>query len=276
MMGEQRIVPGKLQATFVDFLRDLLPHLKFDSMQEVARLVTGVESKVSAHLMRHEVTKTCSSDKNWEKIAERKGYDLDRALTKLTQRYDELEKAKDKIEALKLEALRTQWDLAEVRQSLKECVQRKARLQAELKEAKGKTEKTADLNDALHKEIDVLRSEERQYEELLGGTLIVQGEDYWFHPPVPTPEDYLAQKEAACHLTQALGTCPPIEEHVLKERFAEGLSLREIGVGLGRCVERVRQIEAKALRRMRHPSRAKKLKEFLNAGLPQKRVGRWE
>ncbi len=65
-----------------------------------------------------------------------------------------------------------------------------------------------------------------------------------------------------------LSTLTPREEKVLKLRFglADGRSrtLEEVGKEFNVTRERIRQIEAKALRKLRHPSRSKKLKDFLS------------
>ena len=65
-----------------------------------------------------------------------------------------------------------------------------------------------------------------------------------------------------------LSTLTPREEKVLRLRFGieDGRSrtLEEVGKEFNVTRERIRQIEAKALRKLRHPSRSKKLKDFLN------------
>ena len=69
-------------------------------------------------------------------------------------------------------------------------------------------------------------------------------------------------------LVDVLGTLTPREEKVLKLRFGiedgRTRTLEEVGKEFNVTRERIRQIEAKALRKLRHPSRSKKLKDFLN------------
>ncbi len=69
-------------------------------------------------------------------------------------------------------------------------------------------------------------------------------------------------------LTDVLKTLTPREESVLRMRFGLGdgrpLTLEEVGREFKVTRERIRQIESKALRKLRHPSRSKKLKDFLN------------
>jgi RNA polymerase primary sigma factor len=87
-------------------------------------------------------------------------------------------------------------------------------------------------------------------------------------------EDAPAPAEAASHtllkeqLAEVLQTLTPREEKVLRLRFGleDGRSrtLEEVGKEFNVTRERIRQIEAKALRKLRHPSRSKKLKDFLD------------
>ncbi len=69
-------------------------------------------------------------------------------------------------------------------------------------------------------------------------------------------------------LVDVLSTLTPREEKVLKLRFGiedgRARTLEEVGKEFNVTRERIRQIEAKALRKLRHPSRSKKLKDFLN------------
>ena len=69
-------------------------------------------------------------------------------------------------------------------------------------------------------------------------------------------------------LMGVLKTLTPREEMVLKLRFGledgRNRTLEEVGKEFNVTRERIRQIEAKALRKLRHPSRSKKLRDFLN------------
>ena len=64
-----------------------------------------------------------------------------------------------------------------------------------------------------------------------------------------------------------LATLTPREERVLRMRFGIGMNtdhtLEEVGLQFSVTRERIRQIEAKALRKLKHPSRSKHLKSFL-------------
>ncbi len=87
-------------------------------------------------------------------------------------------------------------------------------------------------------------------------------------------EDASEPAEAASYtllkeqLAEVLSTLTPREEKVLRLRFGiedgRTRTLEEVGKEFNVTRERIRQIEAKALRKLRHPSRSKKLKDFLN------------
>lgn len=84
----------------------------------------------------------------------------------------------------------------------------------------------------------------------------------------PAPAEaasYMLLKE---QLTDVLSTLTEREKMVLELRFGikdgRARTLEEVGQSFGVTRERIRQIEAKALRKLRHPSRSKKLKDFLD------------
>lgn len=85
---------------------------------------------------------------------------------------------------------------------------------------------------------------------------------------VENPATQTAYRLLQEQLLDVLHTLPAREQEVLKMRFGidggYSLTLEEVGLYFGVTRERIRQIEAKALRRLRHPKRAKQLKDFIN------------
>ena len=71
------------------------------------------------------------------------------------------------------------------------------------------------------------------------------------------------------HLNEVLSSLPEREQEVLKMRFGleDGytLTLEEVGLYFEVTRERIRQIEAKALRRLRHPRRASGLRDYIES-----------
>ena len=84
----------------------------------------------------------------------------------------------------------------------------------------------------------------------------------------PAPADAASYALLREQLSEVLHTLTPREEHVLKLRFGledgRARTLEEVGQKFNITRERIRQIEAKALRKLRHPSRSKKLKDYLD------------
>ena len=85
---------------------------------------------------------------------------------------------------------------------------------------------------------------------------------------VPVPADAAAFTLLKEQLVDVLGTLTPREEKVLRLRFGleDGRSrtLEEVGKEFKVTRERIRQIEAKALRKLRHPQRSKKLRDYMD------------
>ncbi|AKM83127.1 RNA polymerase sigma factor RpoD [Candidatus Woesebacteria bacterium RIFOXYC1_FULL_31_51] len=83
-----------------------------------------------------------------------------------------------------------------------------------------------------------------------------------------SPVDQASKQLLKDHLDEVLGTLTEREAKVLKLRFGlEGtkqMTLEEVGKVFGVTRERIRQIEAKALRKLKHPSRRKKLQDYLD------------
>jgi RNA polymerase primary sigma factor len=88
------------------------------------------------------------------------------------------------------------------------------------------------------------------------------------------PIDAAIQSNLREIITRILGSLTPREERVLRMRFGIGMNsdhtLEEVGQQFNVTRERIRQIEAKALRKLKHPTRSKKLRSFLSGGSKQR------
>ena len=136
-------------------------------------------------------------------------------------------------------------------------------------------EPTADeISDALEMPVEKVREIMRVAQEPVSlETPIGEEEDSHLGDFIPD-EDAPVPAEAASHtllkeqLSSVLSTLTPREEKVLRLRFGledgRPRTLEEVGHEFEVTRERIRQIEAKALRKLRHPSRSKKLKDFLD------------
>jgi len=88
------------------------------------------------------------------------------------------------------------------------------------------------------------------------------------NPDNKSPEDILIRNDLKETTTRVLASLTPREERLLRLRFGIGTgvrtshSLRDIGESYGIGANRTMQIEAKALRKLRHPSRSRKLAQF--------------
>jgi RNA polymerase primary sigma factor len=82
-----------------------------------------------------------------------------------------------------------------------------------------------------------------------------------------SPEEYATNEMLKDEITEVLSTLTEREEKVIRLRFGledgKSRTLEEVGQMFGVTRERIRQIEAKALRKLRHPSRSRKLKDYM-------------
>ena len=85
---------------------------------------------------------------------------------------------------------------------------------------------------------------------------------------IQSPADAVIAQNLGEQTRRVLATLTPREEKVLRMRFGIGEksdhTLEEVGQDFEVTRERIRQIEAKALRKLRHPSRSKQLKSFVD------------
>ncbi|MDP6244960.1 MAG: sigma factor-like helix-turn-helix DNA-binding protein, partial [Myxococcota bacterium] len=92
--------------------------------------------------------------------------------------------------------------------------------------------------------------------------------DFIEDPNAVSPQDAVIHSNLAARLKQILATLAPSEARVLELRFGfagdSNHTLEEVGQGFELTRERIRQIEAKALRKLRHPSRSRVLKSFVD------------
>ena len=83
-----------------------------------------------------------------------------------------------------------------------------------------------------------------------------------------SPSEAVVQLNLSEQTRRVLSTLTPREEKVLKMRFGidekADHTLEEVGQNFDVTRERIRQIEAKALRKLRHPTRSRKLKSFID------------
>ena len=130
------------------------------------------------------------------------------------------------------------------------------------------------IRDRLDMPVDKVREILRVAQEPVSlETPIGEEEDSHLGDFIPD-DDALAPADAASmlllkeQLGDVLKTLTPREEKVLSLRFGledgHPRTLEEVGKEFNVTRERIRQIEAKALRKLRHPSRSKKLKDFLD------------
>ena len=121
-----------------------------------------------------------------------------------------------------------------------------------------------------YRKINAVLSEKGKKKDLLDRVETIPLE-YVYHlaDNGPSPEDNAILSELKTVTTEALATLTPREERVLRKRFGIGLptdyTLEEIGQELRVTRGRIGQIEAKALRKLKHPSQARSLIDFRDA-----------
>ena len=155
-----------------------------------------------------------------------------------------------------------------------ETINKVKKVSSQLLHANGREPSAEEIAEELDMPVDKVREIMRVAQEPVSlETPIGEEEDSHLGDFIPD-DDAPAPADAASHtllketLGNVLDSLTPREEKVLRLRFGleDGRSrtLEEVGKEFNVTRERIRQIEAKALRKLRHPSRSKKLKDFLD------------
>lgn len=154
-----------------------------------------------------------------------------------------------------------------------ETINKLVRVQRQLLQDLGRDPTPEEIGEEMDLEVDKVREIMKISQEPVSlETPIGEEEDSHLGDFIPD-EEVLAPSDAATfamlkdQLVDVLDSLTPREQSVLRLRFGldDGRSrtLEEVGKEFDVTRERIRQIEAKALRKLRHPSRSKKLKDFL-------------
>ena len=155
-----------------------------------------------------------------------------------------------------------------------ETINKVKKVQSQLLHQNGHEPTPDEISREIHMPVDKVREIMRVAQEPVSlETPIGEEEDSHLGDFIPD-NDAPAPADAASHtmlreqLADVLSTLTPREEKVLRLRFGleDGRSrtLEEVGKEFNVTRERIRQIEAKALRKLRHPSRSRKLKDYLD------------
>ena len=155
-----------------------------------------------------------------------------------------------------------------------ETITKVKKISSQLLHENGHDPSPEEIADKLNMPIDKVRDIMRVAQDPVSlETPIGEEEDSHLGDFIPD-DDAPAPAEAASHtllkeqLNEVLATLTDREAKVLKLRFGlidgKARTLEEVGQKFDVTRERIRQIEAKALRKLRHPSRSKKVKDFLD------------
>lgn len=154
-----------------------------------------------------------------------------------------------------------------------ETINKLSRVQRQILQEKGRDATPEEISKEMQISIDKVRSilkiaqEPVSLESPIGEEEDSTLGDFIKDSEATAPEDAASEAMLREHVLEVLDSLSPREQKVLKLRFGleDGRSrtLEEVGKRFDVTRERIRQIEAKAIRRIRHPSKSKKLREFL-------------
>jgi len=155
-----------------------------------------------------------------------------------------------------------------------ETINRVKKVNRELSQTLGREPTTAELAAEMKMDINKVREIQRIAQDTVSLETPVGEEedsnlgDFIEDEDSPAPVDATSYQMLVEQLKDSLDTLTPREARVLQYRFGledgRPRTLEEVGRLFGVTRERIRQIEAKALRKLRHPSRSKKLRDYLD------------
>ena len=171
-----------------------------------------------------------------------------------------------------LKAIANQGKTIRIPPHMLEVINKLVRTSHYLLQEKGREPTAEELSEkmglSVEKISEILRTmqEPVSLEKPVGGEGDARLEDFIEASQPTTPHDEITKDELAGQINETLSTLSPREEQVLRMRFGIGedrsYTLDEVGEHFHLSRERVRQIEAKALRKLRHPKQAKNLRTF--------------
>jgi len=171
-----------------------------------------------------------------------------------------------------LKAIANQGKTIRIPPHMLEVINKLVRTSHYLLQEKGREPTAEELSEkmglSVEKISEILRTmqEPVSLEKPVGGEGDARLEDFIEASQPTTPHDEITKDELAGQINETLSTLSPREEQVLRMRFGIGedrsYTLDEVGEHFHLSRERVRQIEAKALRKLRHPKHAKNLRTF--------------
>ena len=155
-----------------------------------------------------------------------------------------------------------------------EKINRMRRVSQQLTQELGREPTRGDLADALRtspQKMDRLISNAEaplSLEQPMGEDGDVTLGDFIPDDETPSPDQSAVRQQARQEIDGLLKTLTSREQEVLQLRFGlrdgQARTLEEVGAELGKTRERIRQIEAKALRKLRHPSRSRQLRSYMD------------
>src|SRR3989304_3568695 len=171
-----------------------------------------------------------------------------------------------------LKAIANQGKTIRIPPHMLEVINKLVRTSHYLLQEKGREPTAEELSERMGLSVEKIREilrtmqEPVSLEKPVGSEGDARLEDFIEASQPTTPHDEIPKDELAGQINETLSTLSPREEQVLRMRFGIGedrsYTLDEVGEHFHLSRERVRQIEAKALRKLRHPKHAKNLRTF--------------